>query len=269
MTKGTKNNIYEDWTNQQLARAITIDKDQYYSEALEIMTDTLRRRGVTETSITNIEAETRIEMQRQKARRHASYKALLAKGSAVLAIIIAIPLLLLLYLRVTHKETSVLLVELNSSDTITRLGAISTLLDRNNSAASTPEIIDWLVSNTATLLDDNAKWIDSISAKSYYDVLKKLTGKTAKEPIIDSLERHLFKPQVRRRVLYLTVKVGIYGAEERLVKVLLEQGDKSMAEDFLNSGSQKLADGGRKWAEQNGYTISKGMGSHRMEWGRF
>jgi len=71
------------------------------------------------------------------------------------------------------------------------------------------------------------------------------------------------------RALFLGVKLGIPGTEERLNGILVKHGDKRMAEDFLNSGSQKLHDGGKQWAERHGYTIHTGLGSHRVTWGEF
>ncbi|MCP4954383.1 MAG: hypothetical protein GY919_02010 [Photobacterium aquimaris] len=52
-------------------------------------------------------------------------------------------------------------------------------------------------------------------------------------------------------------------------RVLKKYGNKSMAEDFLNSGSEILAEGGRSWARAHGLTVARGKGSHRSTWGRF
>lgn len=87
--------------------------------------------------------------------------------------------------------------------------------------------------------------------------------------VVDSLARHVLKPEIRLRTLFWGVKLGIPETEERLNKFRVKRGDKRMAEDFLNSGSQKLHDGGREWANEHGYFISTGMGSHRVAWGQF
>jgi len=53
-----------------------------------------------------------------------------------------------------------------------------------------------------------------------------------------------------------------------LVKALDEQGDKDMAETFLNSGNDKLEQAARDWASSNGYqTITIPAGSTPMHWG--
>lgn len=71
------------------------------------------------------------------------------------------------------------------------------------------------------------------------------------------------------RALYLGVKLGISGTEERLINILMKHGNSDMAEDFLNSGSSELYDGGQRWANENGYMMMTGMGSNRVSWGNF
>jgi len=46
-------------------------------------------------------------------------------------------------------------------------------------------------------------------------------------------------------------------------------GDRSMAEDYLNSGSDELHDWAVKWGKAHGYSIHTGSGSNRAAWGRF
>ena len=70
-------------------------------------------------------------------------------------------------------------------------------------------------------------------------------------------------------MLTLSIKLGIPGSQERLVAALMEHGDLSMAEDYLNCGSDYLAEGGRTWAQQHGYTVGSGSGSHRADWGQY
>lgn len=128
-----------------------------------------------------------------------------------------------------------------------------------------PNAIDNLVYNGASCLSEEADWIDIDTGRRIYNILKTVKG----EVVVDSLARHVLKPEIRLRALFLGVKLGIPGTEERLNKILVNRGDKRMAEDFLNSGSQKLHDGGSEWANVHGYFISTGMGSHRVAWGQF
>jgi hypothetical protein len=93
--------------------------------------------------------------------------------------------------------------------------------------------------------------------------------KIENELVIDSLIRHLYKREVRLRTLFLGIKLGIDGSSNKFIDVLMRNGDKTMAEDFLNSGSQVLSEAGNKWATLHGYTIKQGEGSHRVNWGAF
>ena len=59
------------------------------------------------------------------------------------------------------------------------------------------------------------------------------------------------------------------GTQSPLNDLLMKYGDKSMAEDYINSGSKELHEGGAAWARANGYSIRAGPGSHRVGWGSF
>ncbi|MFA6055480.1 MAG: hypothetical protein WC769_08905 [Thermodesulfovibrionales bacterium] len=98
--------------------------------------------------------------------------------------------------------------------------------------------------------------------RELYDGLKRLQEKY----LINSLVLNHF---MRLRILILSIKLGTQGSEEKLTNILMVYGDKSMAEDYLNSGSSQLADGGQAWAREHGYYVGTGSGSHRAMWGRF
>jgi len=164
------------------------------------------------------------------------------------------------------KNIETLIVDLTSTNPDVKLDAIKSLLDKNNPAPKQPEIIDWLVTYSAGLINENAEWIDNSRGHDFYDTLKRYEGNL----VTDSLIRHCINsPEIRLRVLFLGVKLGIPGSQTRLNDLLVEHGDKQMAEDFLNSGSRELYEGGKSWGEKNGYFISSGYGSHRIGWGRF
>lgn len=142
---------------------------------------------------------------------------------------------------------------------------INTLVRRGNKQVKRQKAIDALVVSGANCLDEHADWVDRSRGRQIYNILGKIDGNL----VVDALVRQVLKSNDRLRVLFLGVKLGINGSQERLNGVLMKHGDKRMAEDFLNSGSQELYQGGRSWANSHGYYISTGMGSHRVAWGSF
>jgi hypothetical protein len=142
---------------------------------------------------------------------------------------------------------------------------IASLLAATDSVVERPEIMDALVRSGAECLDRNGLWLNAERGRKIYDLLKR----SEETLVVDSLVRAVLNGQTRLRVLFLGMKLGIPGFQEALVKVLTQHGDKSMAEDFLNSGSADLYDSARTWAQNHGYYISTGMGSHRVAWGAF
>ncbi|TAN57797.1 hypothetical protein EPN15_03030 [Patescibacteria group bacterium] len=145
------------------------------------------------------------------------------------------------------------------------LSDISKLINRGSSFAERHEVLDALVMTGAFLLDENANWIDKSRARTVYNVIEK--GKD--DIAVEALVRNVLQAEHRLQILFLGIKLGIPGSEEKLVNALMSHGDKQMAEDYLNSGSSKLYDGGKQWAEANGYSILTGPGSTRAHWGRF
>ena len=49
--------------------------------------------------------------------------------------------------------------------------------------------------------------------------------------------------------------------------LLLDYGDKTLAEDYLNCGKAELEDAAREWARRKGYSVGGGYGSNRVRWG--
>jgi len=127
-----------------------------------------------------------------------------------------------------------------------------------------PKAIDALVMEAANCLDAEANWTCGDHSRKIYEDLKNW-----KKPdyVTNALVRLASKEYKRLQVLYLAIKLGIPGTEEKLLTMLMENGDKKMAEDYLNSGSAKLHEGGALWATRNGFAINTGAGSHRAFWG--
>lgn len=145
------------------------------------------------------------------------------------------------------------------------LKAISRLLGRSNKAVSRDSVLNCLVVSGASCLDAEASWIDTSRARQIYDILKNIGDSL----VVETLGRQIMDQEIRLRVLYLGAKLGIIGTETKLNAILLHHGDKQMAEDFLNSGSAQLYEGGKQWGDANGYNIVTGAGSHRIRWGSF
>jgi hypothetical protein len=123
-----------------------------------------------------------------------------------------------------------------------------------------------LLTAGASLLTDEAEWTDVGRARTIYNLIGSFDAQTAIDAIVDRVSH---SGANRLHLLFLAVKLGISGSEERLNQLLYDHGTKSMAEDYLNCGSEALDEGGRKWASMHGYYVSTGEGSHRTAWGAF
>jgi hypothetical protein len=147
-------------------------------------------------------------------------------------------------------------------------GAIqdATTLMQSMSADDFTEI-DKMIVAASLLLDANSgSWTNDLQARPLYDWL---LAKNSKAVTISLCQQMVARPELQTRILLLAIKLGIHGSEDDLVAVLFEYGDVSMAEDYLNSGSNELSDGGRQWAYKNGYHVFPGPGSNRSSWGTF
>ncbi|MFK4085124.1 ankyrin repeat domain-containing protein [Kribbella sp. NPDC020789] len=77
-------------------------------------------------------------------------------------------------------------------------------------------------------------------------------------------------PRERRQIVVLAVKLGRASSEKPLLELLRIWGDRQLAEDFLNCGSEPLAHGAERWARANRYVIHRYGGTARpIRWGRF
>lgn len=123
-----------------------------------------------------------------------------------------------------------------------------------------------LVKTAAGMLTDQASWTDDQTARRVYYLIKRFDNEQSTNALVDAVAQGSAD---RLRVLFLAVKLGIPGSEERLNDLLMQHGDVSMAEDYLNSGSSLLYQGGERWATAHGYYVEEGPGSSRTNWGRF
>ena len=116
---------------------------------------------------------------------------------------------------------------------VSALQAVYELAKKGDAKAQEPQVLDALVSSGANCLNDQAGWVDLKRGRIVYDTLKKVDGKL----VTECMARKVIKGTNRLHVLFLGVKLGIPGSQERLNQILMNHGDKKMAEDFLNSGS--------------------------------
>ena len=63
------------------------------------------------------------------------------------------------------------------------------------------------------------------------------------------------------------IEIGASGTEDLLIEALNVYGFSMMAEDFINSGNEKLEVAAREWAKKNNYTIYEMPGFSGKEWG--
>jgi hypothetical protein len=139
------------------------------------------------------------------------------------------------------------------------------LQKENPVEASRALYIDKLMFTAAASLDMQANWVDLTRGRRLYNLLKQYDSQS----LSNSMTRVVLIHIDRLRVLFLIVKLGVSGTQSTLNSLLMQYGDKSMAEDFLNSGSGDLRAGGEAWARINRFHIRTGPGSHRVGWGRF
>ncbi|MBU2028454.1 hypothetical protein KJ761_01005 [Patescibacteria group bacterium] len=139
------------------------------------------------------------------------------------------------------------------------------LQKENPAEAKRALYVDKLMFTAAACLNMQANWVDLKKGRQLYNLLKEYDSQT----LGDSMTRVVLIHIDRLRVLFLIVKLGVSGTQNTLNSLLMRYGDKSMAEDFLNSGSRELHSGGASWAGAHGYRIQTGRGSHRVGWGRF
>lgn len=128
-----------------------------------------------------------------------------------------------------------------------------------------PDLISRLIMAGANCLDNDAQWTNIEQGQKLYKILKKSEAAS----VVESMRRVVVTSINRQRVLFFAVKLGIEGTQEALNDILIDYGDENMAEDYLNSGSGELYNGGAEWARRNGYQIMSGGGSNRMTWGEF
>lgn len=128
-------------------------------------------------------------------------------------------------------------------------------------------VVQKLIFTGANLLNDKASWINTPKGRKVYNILRRYRHNL--QLLSEAMCKVVLMEIDRKRVLFLLVKLGVPDTQKPLNELLYEHGDKSMAEDYMNSGSRKLRMGGEEWARRNGYIVNSGPGSSRVGWGNF
>ncbi|MDE3084231.1 MAG: HEAT repeat domain-containing protein [Verrucomicrobiota bacterium] len=101
-------------------------------------------------------------------------------------------------------------------------------------------------------------------AKKNSEQLKKEWGKTRKV-LLDDVGSN--DHQKIENAVYSFMAIGDGKIIDDLVQILDDQGDKDIAETYLNCGNEKLAQAARDWASKNGYQTIPIPGGGHMQWG--
>jgi hypothetical protein len=142
---------------------------------------------------------------------------------------------------------------------------------RNREWLTAPEMAELaateeLLERGARCLGPTGSWFDVHTGRAVYDELRMCSPHIYNPAIV---RRVLESSELRRPLLYLVIKLGITGSEEKLVEVLRRFGTKEIAVDYLNAGSDVLRVAAEKWARQNNYRIYRTGGRWEVAWGRF
>jgi HEAT repeat protein len=69
--------------------------------------------------------------------------------------------------------------------------------------------------------------------------------------------------------VYAFISLGKEETIDELIRILDREGNREIAETYLNCGSSRLGEAARSWARTHGYSISSGSGSGMATWGRW
>jgi hypothetical protein len=122
-----------------------------------------------------------------------------------------------------------------------------------------------LLRKGVSCLGDFGDWTDVERGRTCYDRLKQIDPRIYNPALV----RCVLNVTYRRTLLHLAIKLGVRGSEQRLAQVLRGYGDKRMATDYLNAGSETLRVAAEGWARRNNYRIYRTAGRSPVSWGRF
>lgn len=86
-----------------------------------------------------------------------------------------------------------------------------------------------------------------------------------KQVLFDDVKRGQYSK--KENALYAFMGIGNEEVIQELIKTLEKEGNKTIAEAYLNCGHKELDKAARSWATRNGYTIFEGQGAAPVAWG--
>jgi hypothetical protein len=125
--------------------------------------------------------------------------------------------------------------------------------------------IEGLLTDGARCLDRHGDWLDMGRGREVYALLRN------RKPRIfnPALVRRVVAGERQTQLVYLAIKLGVFGSEKRLAGILDAYGTEILATDYLNAGSPVLREAAERWARRHGYTIFYSPGARSVYWGRF
>jgi HEAT repeat protein len=153
------------------------------------------------------------------------------------------------------------------------IGALGDLGDKRAISPLSDALPDWNLNGALVSALEKLGWKPTSGAEQIYAWIGKQDSTHLKEQwdktrqvLLDDVSSS--NHQKMENAVYSFMAIGDPKVVDDLVKALDEQGDKDMAETFLNSGNDKLEQAARDWASSNGYqTITIPAGSTPMHWG--
>ncbi|WP_181723033.1 ankyrin repeat domain-containing protein [Nocardia gipuzkoensis] len=153
-------------------------------------------------------------------------------------------------------------------DNLRAFGADENL--RNNEGLTPAEMTDlaaaeYLLRQGVHCLYPDGTWRDTGQGYPIYNRLRQYPPRIFNPAVV----RQVLDHDHRRELLILAIKLGQSGSLEKLAQALNGFGNKTMAEDYLNSGSAYLRTAAERWAQVHNYRIFTTPGHVKVIWGQF
>lgn len=131
-----------------------------------------------------------------------------------------------------------------------------------------------LVARTIALLDGRKNpgysvWTDKERGRELFDQLKRRDPKKVMDALVHMIA---YRPSDRGDALVLAVRLGLADGEDRLLATLpymYNSEKRNVLVTFLNSGSPRLENSARAYAQRIGLKIVTRAGAPNTRWGRF
>lgn len=153
------------------------------------------------------------------------------------------------------------------------IGALGNLGDTRAIAPLSGALPDWNLNATLVSALEQLGWKPTSDEEQVYAWIgKKDTAhlkaqwEKTRQVLLDDVSSN--NHQKMENAVYSFMAMGDPKVVDDLVQILDEQGDKDIAETYLNCGNDRLEQAARDWASKNGYqTMMLPAGSTPMHWG--